>query len=117
VTNKLLAEWFWTDRWTRSSAFLLPLEARGLYREMLTAAWRRGARLPANPDAIRRVIAATEAEWGRAWPLVAPYWHPNEAGVLVNDTQVEVYGEAQRRSAQAVEKGTRGAAIRWGRNG
>ena len=43
--DKLLAEWFWTDRWQGSSGFLLPLEARGLYREMLTQAWQRGGRL------------------------------------------------------------------------
>jgi uncharacterized protein YdaU (DUF1376 family) len=117
VIEKLRAEWFWTDRWNGSSAFLLPLEARGLYREMLTQAWRRGAQLPADPDTIKRAIAATEAEWARSWPLVAPYWHPTEAGVLVNDTQVAIYSEAQRRSAQAVVKGAKGAAIRWGRNG
>ena len=32
-----------------TSGFLLPMEARGLYREMLTQAWMRGARLPNDP--------------------------------------------------------------------
>ena len=40
MKTNLRAEWFWTDRWMGSSAFLLPMEARGLYREMLTP--RRG---------------------------------------------------------------------------
>jgi uncharacterized protein YdaU (DUF1376 family) len=114
VIDKLLAEWFWCDRWNGSSAFLLPLEARGLYREMLTQAWRRGARLPVDPETIRRAVGATEAEWGRTWPLVAPYWHPTEAGILVNDTQLEVYSEAQGRAERAIVHAQKGARARWG---
>jgi uncharacterized protein YdaU (DUF1376 family) len=63
---KLLAEWFWVDRWTGSTAFGLPLEARGLYREMLSQAWRRGGRLPNDHDQIRRIVGASEKEWRRA---------------------------------------------------
>ncbi len=112
--NKLLAEWFWTDRWIGSSAFLLPMEARGLYREMLTQSWRRGARLPADPETIRRAIGATPEEWSRAWPKVAGYWRETPAGLLVNDTQLEVYDEAQTRVTRASEKGEKGARARWG---
>jgi hypothetical protein len=72
--EKLLAEWFWTDRWMGSSAFLLPMEPRGLYREMLTQAWRRGGRLPNNPDAIRRAVGCTLDEWDRCWPIVEQLW-------------------------------------------
>jgi hypothetical protein len=114
VKDKLIAEWFWTDRWTGSSAFLLPLEARGLYREMLTQAWRRGARLPANPDTIKRAIAATDLEWTRTWPLVAPYWRLTDGGVLVNDTQVTIYEQAHARFLKASTRGTHGALRRWG---
>jgi uncharacterized protein YdaU (DUF1376 family) len=114
VPDKLIAEWFWTDRWMGSSAFLLPLEARGLYREMLTQAWRRGAQLPAAPETIRRAVGATTAEWKRCWPLVAPYWHVNEAGLLVNDTQVDIYRETQDRAVRANTHANKGARARWG---
>ncbi len=114
MNEKLLAEWFWTDRWIGSSAFLLPLEVRGLYREMLTQAWRRGARLPADPEAVKRAVAATDAEWGRTWPAVAPYWRQTAEGLLVNDTQVEIYGETQARAIRASDKGVKGARSRWG---
>jgi uncharacterized protein YdaU (DUF1376 family) len=117
VTEKLFAEWFWTDRWNGSSAFLLSLEARGLYREMLTQSWRRGARLPADPETIKRAVAATDAEWNRSWPIVSPYWRLTDGGVLVNDTQVEIYTETQERSRRASDKGIKGAAARWGKNG
>jgi uncharacterized protein YdaU (DUF1376 family) len=112
--TKLLAEWFWTDRWIGSSAFLLPLEARGLYREMLTQAWRRGARLPADHPTIKRAVAATDEEWERTWPFVRTYWHKSAGGVLVNDTQIEIYTETQQRQQTASVKGEKGARARWG---
>jgi len=90
MSAKLLAEWFWTDRWIGSSAFLLPMEARGMYREMLTQAWRRGARLPNDHEAIRRAIGATPGEWRRAWPAVQKFWRV-DGDQLVNDTQLEIY--------------------------
>jgi len=117
VAEKLLAEWFWTDRWTGSSAFLLPLEARGLYREMLTQAWRRGAQLPTDPETIRRAIAGTEIEWERSWPLVRPYWHSTEDGVLVNDTQLAIFTETQARAVTNKAKAINAARARWGGRG
>ena len=56
---KIRGEWFWVDRWMGSSAFLLPMEPRGLYREMLSQGFVRGAKLPNDEEAIRRAIAAT----------------------------------------------------------
>ena len=105
-SNKLLGEWFWTDRWIGSSAFLLPMEPRGLYREMLTQAWRRGARLPADHEMIRRATGCTEQEWLRCWPLIEPYWR-QDGDSLVNNTQLTIYArtyrlQAVRRAAGAV---------------
>jgi uncharacterized protein YdaU (DUF1376 family) len=88
------------------------MEARGMYREMLTQAWRRGAQLPNDHEAIRRAIGATVPEWRRSWPLVKKFWR-REGGVLVNDTQREVYAEAQARSARASERGSKAARARW----
>jgi uncharacterized protein YdaU (DUF1376 family) len=110
--DKLLAEWFWTDRWAGSSAFLLPMEPRGVYREMLTQSWRRGARLPNDHQAICRAIGATAEEWARSWPLIAPYWRV-EGGYLVNDTQLDVYNEAKARAEGASDRGRKGAAARY----
>ena len=90
--NKLLAEWFWTDRWTGSSAFMLPLDARGLYREMLTQAWRRAGRLPKDHESIRRAVGCTEKEWRTCWPKIERYWKV-DGDYLVNETQLEVYQE------------------------
>lgn len=109
---KMLAEWFWTDRWMGSSAFLLPIAPRGLYREMLTQAWRRGARLPNNHETIRRACGVTEKEWRQCWPYVQAYWRV-DGDDLVNDTQLSVYAEAVAKQVKASTRGAKGAAKRW----
>jgi hypothetical protein len=114
VDAKLRAEWFEVDRWTTSSAVALPLEARGLYREMLSQAWVRGARLPLEPEAIRRVTYTTVEEWARAWPHVATYWRELD-GALVNDTQLGIYADAKARADRASERGRHAVTARWGK--
>lgn len=101
-TDKLLAEWFWTDRWSGSKAFSLPMEARGIYREMLTQAWRLGAKLPNDHVRIRRIIGCTEREWKRWWTTLEEFWVVDGPD-LVNVTQVVIYSEAKaaRDAAQA----------------
>jgi uncharacterized protein YdaU (DUF1376 family) len=94
-----------------SSGFLLPMEARGIYREMLTQAWRREARLPNDHEAIRRAIGATAQEWKRSWPAVQRYWRV-DGDTLVNDTQLQVYAEAQGVAQRASERGLKGAQAR-----
>lgn len=113
--QKLLAEWFWTDRWLGSTVRLLSIEARGLYREMLTQAWRWGARLPNDHNQIKRACAVTEDEWARCWPLIEKYWHTDSEGFLVNDTQCEVYRDSQAMAQRGTERGQKGAAARWGK--
>jgi uncharacterized protein YdaU (DUF1376 family) len=107
VSNKLLAEWFWTDRWEGSSASLLPIEPRGLYREMLTQAWKRGACLPNDHEAIQRAVRCTPDEWARCWPKVKRFWRV-EGDTLVNDTQLDVYAGAQSLRQKRQVAGKRG---------
>lgn len=114
--EKLLAEWFWIDRWTGSTAFALGMAARGLYREMLTQAWRRGARLPNNHESIRRYTGCTEREWRNLWPQIARFWRV-DGEHLVNDTQLEVYAECLRLAEAASARGVAGAKARWGSKG
>jgi uncharacterized protein YdaU (DUF1376 family) len=91
---------------------LLPLAARGLYREMLTQAWRRGGSLPRVEEEIRRAVGVTADEWRRYWPKVKPFWRV-EGDRLVNDTQREIYAEAERRALFASAHGSRAARARW----
>jgi uncharacterized protein YdaU (DUF1376 family) len=110
--GKLQAEWFWGNRWTTSRGFLLPMAARGLYREMLTQAWIRGGSLPRVEDDLKRIVGATPDEWRRYWPLVKPFWRV-VGDRLVNDTQREIYAEAERRATFASEHGSKAARARW----
>jgi len=91
------------------------MEARGLYREMLSQAWARGATLPKDPKAIQRAVGATPAEWKRSWPLVKPFWRV-KGDQIVNDTQVAIYAETQARHQISVARGVKGARARWGRH-
>lgn len=114
AADKLLAEWFWIDRWMGSSAFGLPIDARGLYREMLSQAWRRGARLPNDHEQIRRFVAVTLKEWTRTWPLVERFWTV-DGEWLFNETQVLVYADAKARQDAATRRGRAGAQAKHGR--
>jgi uncharacterized protein YdaU (DUF1376 family) len=105
-------ECFWTDRWRASRAFLLPLEPRGLYRELLTAAWSKGAELPTDPAQIRSLVVVTEEEWDRTWAHIAPYWQEIN-GRLVNPQQQQIYHDAQARLARASAAGRQAAFRRW----
>ena len=110
---KLRAEWFWVDRWMGSGAFLIPIAPRGLYREMLSQSWLRGARLPNNHEQIRRAVGCSLSEWKRYWPKIQKYWRVDGED-LVNDTQLEVYAECCAAHGRASEHGIRAAAARWG---
>jgi uncharacterized protein YdaU (DUF1376 family) len=86
---------------------------RGLYREMLTRAWRNGAFLPNDPLQIQRTIGATPDEWDRCWPKVAKYWRV-DGDRLVNDKQLEVYAKALYGATRRSEVARMGAAARHG---
>lgn len=109
-TDKLLAEWFWTDAWTGSRGFSLPMEPRGLYREMLTQAWRREASLPNDHEEIRRIVGCSEKEWKRCWPKITQFWivDPGAPTQIVNVTQVAVYLEAKEAAGKASKRGEAG---------
>lgn len=107
--GKLRAEYFWTDRWLSSSAVMLSLECRGLYREMLTLAWTQDASLPNDPDQIKQAVRATDPEWKRCWPIIRRRYWRVEDGRLVNDTQREVYAQSTLRYQHASAR----ARKRW----
>lgn len=112
--DKLLAEWFWTDRWMGSSGFLLPMEARGLYREMLTQAWRRGGSLPNDHETIRRATGCTTKEWKRSWHKVETFWVTSEDGeTIYNETQQGVISDTIAAKNKKSERGKKAATKRW----
>lgn len=114
MAGKLLAEWLWIDRWTGSSAFLLPMEIQGLYHAMLMQSWRRGGSLPNDHEAIQRATGCTTAEWDRCWPRLSRYWKTSDDGLTIyNETQREVMAESLARLEANAERAKRAADARW----
>lgn len=118
--SRLAAEWFLVDRWTGSRGFTLPIGPRGLYREMLTQAWLRGAQLPTDHSQIRRMTGVTPTEWRQCWPAVKPFWTVKRGrtradDVLINETQVAIYAESKRRTVDAHGRAKNAANARWRR--
>jgi uncharacterized protein YdaU (DUF1376 family) len=74
---------------------------------MLTAAWRRQARLPADPVAIQRAIGCTPQEWKRSWPAVEKYWR-RDGEDLVNETQLTIWAVARVAHDRAVARARKG---------
>jgi hypothetical protein len=102
--QQLRAVWWWIDRWRASVAYrTLTLEAQGLHRELVTAAMRRGGRLPNSPDILRRVAGCAADEWKRSWPVVARFWRA-EADWLLPGPEVRLYVSRYRRCPPLVER-------------
>lgn len=114
MAKKLQGMMWWIDRWMTSSAQGLPLEARGLYREMLDHAWVLGGKLPDDPARIRRMCGADPEEWERSWPLVRAYWRSDGGGWLRNETLTEVFSSAEELASQRSEMARSAAVARWG---
>jgi uncharacterized protein YdaU (DUF1376 family) len=89
----------------------MEMEARGLYREMLTQAWMREAALPNDHEQIRLLCACSLKVWKRCWPKVEPFW-VIEGDRLVNVTQVVVYLEAKAAADAAYARAQAGGQAR-----
>ncbi len=85
----------------------MSMEAQGLYWRLLCLAWNRDG-LTTNEAALQRLCGASEAEWRRSWPLVAPCWQEKH-GRLYNDRLEEV--------RNAVEEGAVGITTEARRRG
>ncbi len=109
MSEKLHAEWFWCGQWFASSAMLLPLEAKGLYREMLTRAWSLGGKLPSEAKSIQKLVMVSSEEWARTWPLVRRFWKTTPDGAWIyNETQQDVMKVSTSISEKRAAAGRKG---------
>ena len=73
---------FYPADFLAATAFLSG-EERALYLlTLMVLAWPNGARLPNDPEAIRRACGYEAESFGRLWPRVAEKWRPGEDGML-----------------------------------
>lgn len=61
----------WFPRDFAASTLGWPLIARGIYRELLDAAWEMQG-LPESPKDLREIVRASPQEWAKSWPLIEP---------------------------------------------
>lgn len=90
-----------------------PLIAKGVYRELLDAAWDMTDGLPPEPADLRRLAGASSKEWTQAWRYCEPRFPVGDDGLRHSP-----YIDAMRRQATEVSRqrsfvGQLGALKRW----
>lgn len=103
------------DRWIAATRHL-SAAARGVYVDWLGWSWMRGRPLPLDKATRARIAAITTAEIDALWPELAEFWRETPDG-YVNDSLERKRKEAADYHASQREKGRRGAAVRWGKDG
>lgn len=113
MSGKLTGMMFWTDAWMTSRArLLMNVEERGVYLEMLFAAWQLGGSLPDNYETIKRITLISDEVWSRCWPAIKPFWK-KQGKFLVNEKLSEVYTHASSAHEIYRDRAIKGAKGRW----
>jgi uncharacterized protein YdaU (DUF1376 family) len=91
----------------------MSLEAFGAYVILLCFAWDSDpiASLPADQEALRRIVGASEVQWASIWQQVSGKFivHPSDNSRLQNDRLFRQWVELQRFSKSQSERANR----RW----
>jgi hypothetical protein len=95
--------------WILSSERLIPMEARGLHREMLTQYVLRGE-LWTDQSSVRRVCGCEIEEWERCWPTVSKLWYADEDGEHIHPLESFSVGR-ERPQREAIPLSIRNAVL------
>lgn len=108
------AEWWWIDRWRKSTAYIcMSSEEQGIYRNLIDTLWLfDGKPIPDEPKALLIASGATAEEWVRSWPKVQK-WMCRVEGGWTNDTALEMIQESAQVLERRSEAGKKGATARW----
>lgn len=117
-TPKMLAAWWWIDRWRKSTAYTdMTLEQQGAYRNLIDELWLREGVLPDD----ERVLARASGD-PVAWPsmrdvVMSRFYRAIDG--WRNETHDEVFSQtkiyqslAEQRKEAGREGGRRSAALR-----
>ena len=89
-----------------------PIVARGVFHELLDAAWTQGA-LPDDAHQLRAIARCTPLEWRSAWPYVEPHFPVGDDNqrhnLALEESRKKQIGLHRKRSAG----GALGNLIRW----
>jgi uncharacterized protein YdaU (DUF1376 family) len=103
----------WFPRDFASSTRGWPLVARGVYRELLDAAWDIGGPLPDDQERLRALAGASPAEWRIAWRYVETKFPVGEGGRV--NPRLEEHRVAALREYNARRKGAETVNAKLGR--
>lgn len=103
VENQSLPMLPWFPAAFMSSTRGWSVTARGIYRELIDAQWDLGT-VPADPEALRKLIGATPAEW-KSWQLVEPKFPIGADGLRRNSNLEKI----RRKSLTLADRRRRGA--------
>ncbi len=88
-----------------------PFIARAVYRELLDVQWDAGG-LPADPEALRKMLGVEPADWSKTWQIVETKFELDQGGQLRNRRL-----EAHRTRALELTETRRNAANRrWAKD-
>lgn len=110
MSDKSLMMMPWFPRDFMSATRGWSVTAKGVYRELLDAQWDMGE-LPVEPDDMKSVIGATDAEWAAAWPKVESKFPLNCSGRKNHKLEAHRL-KAQSLSSKRAELGSRGGKAR-----
>jgi len=103
--------WYW-QKWAADPRVKsLSFAARGLYRELLDAGWKRNG-LPKSPAKMAELVSCPLAEFSTLWPDVRRFWFVAPDGLLRNVTQEEVRTAQRTKRQRLAEAGRKGGATR-----
>lgn len=93
----------------------LNAEQHGAYMMLIMHYWKTGP-LPDNQDLLRQIAKCPEHSWSNAWAIIQPFFR-HESGRWHHVRIDKEKEAAKKRSEAAAEKGRKGAAAKWQKDG
>ena len=116
MATKMLALWWWIDRWRKSTAYTdMSLEEQGAYRNLIDEATLRGGALPVD-ERILAKACGDATKWRRVRENVLERFVVVD-GVYRNETLDEVLRQSERRRTNQSNYRKRRAGDNGGDNG
>lgn len=114
MADKLRAEWWWIDRWRKSTAYTdMTLAEQGAYRNLIDELWLRGGVIPDEERTLAKACGDA-IEWKKVKKAVMAHFYLTPEGWR-NETHDQVSAFEQELHDRQSDKGKKGAEKRWGK--
>lgn len=104
---------FYAGDWlTDEAVTVMGLAAQGAYIRLLAYHWREGS-LPADEEALRRMVGAAPDEWSEIWQQMRGAFREHAPGRLVNQRMLGMLKSERASAEHRVEHARAAAKVRW----